>query len=157
MNQILLVTATVALLAVGVAAQDETGKAEAEKFKGTWRLVALHADGKSVIDQAKGLTFVFSGSKINMKSPDGKETEATFELDPSASPKRIDLKEVAGPNKGLVVKGIYLLDGNTMKICMNSVIVEKKNGKEFPKADSNRPTEFKGTDSVLMVFEREKK
>ena len=42
---------------------------------------------------------------------------ASFKLDPSASPKGIDLSYSEGPAAGKTIKAIYKLDGDTLTIC----------------------------------------
>ena len=63
----------------------------------------------------------------------------TQKLDPSKSPKAIDVTMTEGPNKGAVMLGIYEFDGDTLKVC-------------FDPQGKKRPTEFKSPpDSANFV------
>jgi len=71
----------------------------------------------------------------------------TQKLDPSKSPKTIDMTLTEGPNKGAVMLGIYEIDGDTLKAC-------------FDPQGKKRPTEFKsapGSAHFLNIHKRIKK
>src|SRR5262249_40196549 len=68
-------------------------------------------------------------------------------LDPSRSPKAIDVTVTEGLNKGAVMLGIYEIDGDTLKVC-------------FDEEGEKRPTEFKsapGSQTFVNVHQRVKK
>jgi uncharacterized protein (TIGR03067 family) len=44
--------------------------------------------------------------------------EGTLELDPTANPRRLDLKFDSGPEKGNVNPGIYEIGGDLWKMCI---------------------------------------
>jgi uncharacterized protein (TIGR03067 family) len=67
---------------------------------------------------------------------------ATFEVDGSRTPNRIDLTFTSGPNAGKSAKGIYELSGDELRICM-------------PAAEpfDVRPTNFTVADGMpVMLF-----
>jgi uncharacterized protein (TIGR03067 family) len=69
-------------------------------------------------------------------------------VNPSAKPASIDFEHTRGALKGKVWKGIYLLDGDTLKICDNA-----------PNLEADRPVAFetkRGSGSILITFERAK-
>ena len=71
----------------------------------------------------------------------------TQELDPSKSPKTIDMTLTEGPNKGAIMLGIYEIDADTLKAC-------------FDPQGKTRPTEFKstpGSANFLNIHKRMKK
>ena len=71
----------------------------------------------------------------------------TQKLDPSKSPKTIDVTMTEGPSKGTVMLGIYEIDGDTLKVC-------------FDPHGKKRPTEFKsapGSQTFVNVHKRVKK
>ena len=41
----------------------------------------------------------------------------TVKLDPSKSPKAMDIRGAEGPNKGKTILAIYELDGDTLRVC----------------------------------------
>ena len=71
----------------------------------------------------------------------------TQKLDPSKSPKTIDVMMTEGLKKGAVMLGIYEIDGDTLRVC-------------FDEEGKKRPTEFKspaGSQTFVNVHKRAKK
>jgi uncharacterized protein (TIGR03067 family) len=143
------------LLAVGflVAAddKDDAVKKEKAKLKGTYKMVSGEEQGMKLPDDYVTNTKVeFTNDKMIIKvvkDKDEKNVEATYKIDPGQKIKTIDLKPTDGPEKGKTIKGIYVIDGDTLKICAAS------------KSDNDRPKVFateKGSGSVLMVLKKEK-
>jgi uncharacterized protein (TIGR03067 family) len=136
----------VALLLVAADDKDEVKK-EIERFEGTWKFESLELDEAKVpTDSFKDSKLVIKGDKFTYKEGDA-EYGGTFKVDVSKKPKTIDITFTAGPEKGKSFKGIYELDGDTYKVCLD------------PKG-KDRPTKFetkKGTGVVLEVLKREKK
>lgn len=134
------------LLAAGslVAADDGGGASkEREKFAGSWKLVSLEAEGK---DEKEEAVFTFAEDKITIAFKDDKKT-AVFKLDPSAKPPAIDIIPEDGPEKGKTIKGIYVFEGEKLKLCAAS------------RSDKDRPTDFatkKGSGSILFVLRKGK-
>jgi uncharacterized protein (TIGR03067 family) len=113
----LAILATAFLL--GAAAAQDDAKGDKGKLQGTWIVLSAEQDGKPS-DKAKGNTFTFSAEKVTFSHP--KKREAAYELDSSQKPKHITIKvkleiEGIGQAEG-VVRGIYQLDGDTLKICI---------------------------------------
>jgi uncharacterized protein (TIGR03067 family) len=106
--------------------------------------VSVEEAGKKVPAEdvkAKGFEMVFEGDKVTLPiKDDAKEVE--FKLQPGKKPKQIDL--LLGTGK--TAKGIYLLQGDTLKLC-----VEKEPGSE-------RPSKFAtaGTNHFLIVLKKKK-
>jgi uncharacterized protein (TIGR03067 family) len=71
----------------------------------------------------------------------------TQKIDPSKSPKTIDVTMIEGPDKGKVMLGIYEIDEDTLRAC-------------FDPQGKKRPTEFKsaaGSMNFVNVHKRVKK
>jgi hypothetical protein len=71
----------------------------------------------------------------------------TSKLDPSKNPKALDSTYTEGPDKGKTFKGIYQLDGDTMKFCRPG------------SPGDERPTEFKstpGSGAFVSMYKRAK-
>jgi uncharacterized protein (TIGR03067 family) len=143
--------------AIGFAASGGSGsraddKADLEKelrkFQGTWTFESCETGGKGIpAGDLKGLTLTFEGAKHTVKKGDEVIQVGTQKLDPSKSPKTIDVTMVEGPNKGAVMLGIYEFDGDTLRVC-------------FDPQGKKRPTEFKsaaGSENFLNVHKRVKK
>jgi uncharacterized protein (TIGR03067 family) len=106
------------------SAQSEKGATDdLKKIQGSWSVVAEFGKTKNVGNRK----WIFNGNKYLVKE-DGKITEeGTFTLDASTKPARIDLqifKTKEGPkvkgkfiDKGKFQQGIYLLEGDTLKVC----------------------------------------
>jgi hypothetical protein len=135
----------VLLGAVLLAAADEKKDKAADKLQGIWTVVSFVADGKEN-PKAKDDTVSFDGEKLVIKHKDGSH-EATYKLDPAQKPKTIDITPSDGPNKDKVMKGIYSIDGDDLKVCWT----------EDP--DKDRPKEFEskeGSGLRLATLKREK-
>ncbi len=133
----------------GAPADDKADlEKEARKFQGTWTFESSEADGQAVpADQLKGLILVFEGDKHTVKKGDEVLQVGVQKLDPSKSPKAIDVTMTEGPSKGAVMLGIYEIDGDTLKVC-------------FDPQGKKRPTEFKsppGSPNFVNVHKRLKK
>jgi uncharacterized protein (TIGR03067 family) len=121
---------------------------EAKKFQGAWTVESSETGGNKVpADDLKGLIVTFEGDKHTVKSGDEVVQVGTQKLDPSQSPKAIDVTMTEGPNKGDVMLGIYEFDGDTLKVC-------------FDPKGKKRPTEFKspaGSENFVNIHKRVKK
>jgi uncharacterized protein (TIGR03067 family) len=121
---------------------------ELKKFQGTWTVESVEAGGKELpIDVFKRMTVTFEGDKYTVKIGDEVIQTATQKLNPSKSPKTLDGTVAEGPNKGMVILGIYEISGDTLKVC-------------FDPEGKKRPMEFKtasGSQTTLAVYKRMKK
>lgn len=71
----------------------------------------------------------------------------TSKLDRSKKPPAIDSVYTEGPDQGKAFKGIYQLNGDTLKFC------------RFGSPDKERPTEFRTTaesGGIVSVYQRRK-
>jgi uncharacterized protein (TIGR03067 family) len=132
------------------ARADDRGDLDKEfkKFQGVWTFASVEAGGKKApADQLKGATITFAGDKFTVKKGDEVIQAGTQKLDPSRSPRTIDVTMTEGLNKGAVMLGIYEIDGDTLTVC-------------FDEAGKKRPTEFKspaGSATFVNVHKRVKK
>ncbi len=121
---------------------------DAKRLHGTWTATQAERDGKAAED-ALGHRLSFTGSRFQIRSKDGKVLYAgTVRVDASAKPAAIDFAHTEGDLKGKSWKGIYALDGDTLKICDNA-----------PNLDKSRPTALEaksGSGYVLVTFKRAK-
>ncbi len=130
------------VLAAGLLLAADDPKKEAEKFAGTWGVVAAERDGKPN-DEIKNDKLIIAGDKITIKTARGDE-DATFTVDPAKKPKSIDVK----PSKeNVTIQGIYEIEGDNLKIC-------------FAGPGGERPADFTtkaGSKRMLITLKREKK
>ena len=126
-------------------AEERVQRAE-EKLAGTWQVVSVEADGQAVpAQQFRGLRMTFKAGKFTAQKGQGDRQEGTYKLDPSKSPKQIDISRKDGPAAGRNQLAIYSLAGNTLKICSDN-------------SDKDRPDGFttRGKEGrVLMTLRRE--
>jgi uncharacterized protein (TIGR03067 family) len=133
----------------GTLADDKADlEKEVKKFQGTWTFESSEAGGNELpADDLKTLILTFEGDKHTVKKGDEVIQVGTQKLDPSRSPKTIDVTMAEGPHKGTVMLGIYEIDGDTLKVC-------------FDPEGKKRPTEFKsaaGSNYFFNVHKRIKK
>jgi len=121
---------------------------ESRKFQGTRTFESSEAGGEKLpVGELKGLILTFEGHKHTVKKGDEVIQVGTQKLDPSKSPKTIDVTMIEGPNKGAIMLGIYEIDGDTLKVC-------------FDAQGKKRPTEFKsapGSENFVNVHKRVEK
>ena len=138
---------TVAVVATyWLPAQDDAGKKDLAALQGTWTLVAMEVDGKAVeADKLKSVTLTIKDTKYSLLA--GKQLhEVEITLDASKKPKEIDMRFLDGANKDRVGRGIYQLEGKTLKICRGL------------DPQQERPKDFKTEGQInyfVMVWEKE--
>jgi uncharacterized protein (TIGR03067 family) len=142
----LLVLGVVFVLAPGDA--DDEVKKEVAKFEGTWKWISIEMEKMKIPEDAlKDPRMKIVGDKFTVKENADATFGGTFKVDPSKKPKTIDVTFADGKEKGKTMVGIYELEGDTYKVCIDP------EGK-------NRPAEFKiqpGSGHVLELLKREKK
>ncbi len=126
------------------AADADPVKEEMAKLEGTWQLVSAETDGKRLPDeQAKQIRVVIQGGKHTVYFGEKPLAEGVpFKIDPSKKPTQV---EDTLPD-GRKVRGIYQLDGDTLRSCVAA-------------PDKERPTKFTGkagSGYTLRVFKRVK-
>ncbi len=92
--------------------------ADAQKIQGTWVAVSAEMDGKAAPAEAiKDLTILVTADKMAF-SPKGEDRQSLYKLDPTKTPKGIEMTPQDGPAKGKTVHGLYELDGDRLKLCL---------------------------------------
>jgi len=146
----------IALFATTCAASraDDPAAEEVKKWQGEWRVVEVEFRGKSLKKddaEAKAMRFVVKDNGLTFSNTEkpGRERKQTFKLDPSKTPKQLDLTSLDGQEKDTTAACIYKLDRDKLTICMPY----------FAKDRSVRPKEFKvdaSGDHMLLTLERVK-
>jgi uncharacterized protein (TIGR03067 family) len=141
------------LLAVGLLAtaapiqREDPVKKEKERLQGTWKIVSLKLHGMEAKDpKEREGEFVFKGDKwLLMPVAKGdKEVWLPYKIDVTRKPKEVDLDGIGG-----TVKGIYELEGDTLKLCLPNPFVSKERPKLL---ESDRDGK-----ASLIVLKRKKK
>jgi uncharacterized protein (TIGR03067 family) len=139
-KQSLIAMACVVLL-TAVRAEEKAADGDQQKLQGTWEMVSGQRGGKPIPDDVlKKTTIVIAGNKMTLKRGE-QATEMTFKLDPTKKPKAIDVDM-----EGKEGKGIYMLDGDTLKIAHGEL------GDPRPK-DFSSP---EGSNWTVVVLKRKK-
>ena len=129
------------LLLAPARAEDKPAKGDKEKLQGTWAVVSGERNGKPIPEETvKNAKLVFAADKMTIHNKDRK-TEGTFKLSPDKKPKQIDVDM-----DGRLAKGIYQLDGDTLKIAHGDT-------------GGPRPKEFsakEGSGVTVVVLKRQK-
>jgi uncharacterized protein (TIGR03067 family) len=146
---LLTLLCSLSLTTIGARADDKADvEKELKKFQGTWTFESVEADGKEQpAAQYKEMTLTFEGDKHTVKKGDEVIQAGTQKIDPTKSPKTIDVTMTEGPNKGAILLGIYEISGDTLKVC-------------FDPEGKKRPTEFKsaaGSPNFVVLHKRVKK
>jgi uncharacterized protein (TIGR03067 family) len=125
--------------AAGVEPKDETAE-DAAALKGRWEVVSSEFEGKPATAAYRpGTVIVVEGDKLYFTDGFAESQPTTFKLDAKAKPRAIDVGE------GKAAKGIYELDGDSLKLCLSLA--------------AERPKEFKtaaGDKTNLLVLKRQK-
>ena len=139
--------AGVLLLAGGGDIADAIKKDRAA-LQGTWKVVASEDNGEKVpAEDIKSLFLIFKGDAIYIREGGKAEERFAFLLDPTRKPKEIDLILRVGAKKGHADRAIYQLEGDSLRICIQS------------NKDKARPRDFvsrAGSGVSLVVMERTK-
>jgi uncharacterized protein (TIGR03067 family) len=133
----------VAALALAAGRPAEAGsKKDLAALQGSWALVSVERDGEVQEFTERPFRWVIKGAGVRY----GGQPLAELALDPLTTPKNIELTFLK-PKR--VYEGVYTLDGDTLKICVNRQTEGVK----------DRPVGFqtKGkADLRLLVFKRDK-
>jgi uncharacterized protein (TIGR03067 family) len=137
--------------------QDDALQKERRSLGGTWVVESIVRDPKEKRDgEGKGLKVVIVGERVVVKAP-GEEKPIgglIIRIDPTKEPKALDLWVDETPLKSRKdtfqeppVLGIYVLSGDTLRVCWAPL--EKR---ERPTGFASKP----GTGHSLLVLKREK-
>ena len=135
------------IVALGlVPAFAQTTNEAQKRLEGTWTATKAERDGQGA-DDVIGHRLAFTGNRFRIQSRDGKPLYAgTFRANPASNPATIDFEHTEGPMKGKAWKGIYTLDGDTLRVCDTA-----------PNPDKGRPAAFEakaGSDHIFITFTR---
>lgn len=113
-----------------VGEKKEQPKEDSVRIQGKWVVMSAEAAGMPLKDNI-GDTITFEKNKWTIKQDkrgdrleEGSES-GTFQLDPKKTPKQIDVTSDRAEVNG-AVKGIYELDGDTLKICIGDAPEEER-------------------------------
>ena len=124
---------TVALLAGMSGNSQSLMLDDSRDLQGSWEIISLETNGeKKAAAEQDLISLIVEGDQMWGVKAGGPDPKVKFRLDPSKTPKGLDLKIQEGQDQGKVVLGIYDLQGDDLRLCINI----------FGEA-SRRPSEFK--------------
>jgi uncharacterized protein (TIGR03067 family) len=141
MSQSFLCLLTTAVLA-GDVPRDDLLRNDIDDLQGSWKAERVEQNGAKLGVQ---LRLTFEGDYVIM-SLQGSNTKRRFTLDQSRQPAALD-EQVSDKPGSRVLKSIYELEGDTLRICIRE-------------DDGERPTSFSTKDNpgitTLIVLKRER-
>jgi uncharacterized protein (TIGR03067 family) len=132
-----------------VAANDKDAvKKDLAKFQGSWIFESIEFEGeKQPIETLKGSKLSVKDNTFTLCTETLVFYKGTIKLDPTKKLKEIDVTFTDGPEKGKTRLGIYDLDNDTYRLCLNV-------------KGNDRPTEFtakKDSGQAVEVMKKENK
>jgi uncharacterized protein (TIGR03067 family) len=110
---------------------------EIKALQGKWTIVSLEIDGQTM--EGPSAQVVVKGDRFTTISM-GAAYEGVVEVDATRTPKEFNLVFTEGPEKGNTNRGIYELDGDTWRLCLNTT-------------GGQRPSEFATTAGSGLALE----
>jgi len=145
-NAFIVILVLVSFTNVGRSEERATIDARAESIDGVWLPSSAELAGKPWPEEFRKITrLTINGDQYTLtvgQSPD----KGTLKLDPSTTPKSLDIIGTEGPNKGKTILAIYQLQGDELKIC-------------YDLSGKSRPADFKTaakTKLFLVTYQRGK-
>ncbi len=133
-------------LVAGEPSKQNKGKNDLNEILGTWQVTAMEADGMGGPAEIVGkLKLIFKADELTFTPGEPGFTRYTFKLDPRTKPASFDMTPTEGSKKGETKKGIYLLEGDRLKICFG---IEDERPKEL--------TAKAGSEQVMYTLQRKK-
>ena len=132
-----------ASLAVASAQPADDFKAAA----GKWTVSKATLGGKDLTKAFKGVELLLAADGGYTLTIGGETDKGTVKVDPTKTPKEMDILGKEGPNAGKTIKTIYKLDGDTLVVC-------------YELGEGARPARFetKADSKLLLVnYKRAKK
>jgi uncharacterized protein (TIGR03067 family) len=94
------------------------GTTDAVAVRGSWTCVSAVVDGKPLPEKtARKLKLTLTADRYKTERADEVLFDSTYRLEPGHKPGRIEMIGTEGDAAGKPALGIYLLEGDTLKIC----------------------------------------
>ncbi len=123
-------------------------------FRGEWVVVDFHTPEAKEDRAAASEAAISFGRNLVAAIPGEQYEDFEYTLEPTQSPKHLDLTYTASNGKRLTVRAIYeLRDSDRLRICLGSPPVVMKDDKvEY--VESVRPTAFEPKTGALISYRR---
>jgi uncharacterized protein (TIGR03067 family) len=115
-------------------------------LEGKWKVETAEAGGKALeSEEMKELLVTIAGDRYEVQVKD-KTDRGTLKLNETQKPKEMDATDTEGDDVGKVIKAIYELKGDTLRVCYAF------NGAERPKEFTTKAD----SPILLVTYRREK-
>ena len=144
-----IAVASVALSGVAADEPKAGDRGAVEQLRGSWRPESVTESGRRLtgadLEAYKGMTLTIQEGKSTLKAADGAVlSTCELKVDAGRDPKTFDAKEVEGLGVGRTYKGVWEVEGDTLKWCFST--------KDRPKGFESQ----EGADFFLLVLSRQK-
>jgi uncharacterized protein (TIGR03067 family) len=127
---------------------------DAQEIVGDWWVVDFHSPSATEDRGQRRKHTVVTGGTWSQQFQGDQFEDFEYAIDPTRSPKQIDLTYTDRNGKRLTVRGIYAIpDHERLWVCLGSPPVVTKGGKPAY-AESVRPTAFEPTAGPLVSYRR---
>jgi uncharacterized protein (TIGR03067 family) len=127
------------MIAVGVFLL--VGDDDRDTIQGRWKPISIERGGKPIASRTgpnDKMALIIGGNRYDWTSGD-EPMAGTYRLDPSKTPKELDMMPGGGANQGSTLKGIYQIEGDTLYVCLAA-------------PGEGRPTEFESKEGSRHSF-----
>jgi uncharacterized protein (TIGR03067 family) len=118
----MLFVETLVLLAApmlaGEVPKEDAVKKDLERMRGTWAIVSLEENGKTATEARRNEFKVSIAEDRYIFTVGGVTAKGHYELDPTTTPKTMDIVVEEGPHQGKRKLAIYDFDGDTFKVAV---------------------------------------
>lgn len=138
-----------------VALADDAVDADMKKLSGTWVVTAVEMGGKRPPpDQMPKMEIIIDGNNLTIKDPGGPKP-STFSIDPSKTPKHLDMN-LTRPGEKVTVHCIYSVDADELKLAIPLFPRKGQPPPAEPQEINKRPESFdtKGKHIGMMTAKR---
>jgi uncharacterized protein (TIGR03067 family) len=133
-------------LAAGKADKADKADKELKDLQGDWEMSAGEVNGVAISsDDISNIIVTIKDDTYKVVNSD-EANHGTFSVDPTKSPKEMNVKPATGPDAGQEVPGIYELSGDTFRAC-------------YARPGSPRPKTFSteaDSGQMLITYKRKK-
>ena len=116
-----------------------------QHLQGIWQAISYETEGRAEPDKAKNRKLILAGDRWTLMD-DPQATKGTFKHNEKAAPHHIDLLPPGKAESGTMVRAIYTIEGDTLKLCQAPSGKDRPTGFETHAADGR----------ILVVYKQVK-
>lgn len=113
------IPALVFLVVVAQAAFAGTDDADRRALVGSWKAVSLQKNGEDIsLEAAEDTRLVFKADGYAIRKGNESLEDGTYRLGGQGDERELDTMPTNGPDRGKTIRGIYQLEGDTLRMCL---------------------------------------